>query len=113
MEGESTFSLLRANNRRRRLPAVELLGLAVVAVVIQFISAFEAELGPVTVVELELGLGSETGSEVEVEPGTGTIWRLSGFIVVVVVAVAAAVSGDSDDTQGCSGLPKSSIGCST
>ena len=46
--------------------------MAVVAVVIQFISAFEAELGPVTVVELGLGseAGSELGTEVEVEPGT-------------------------------------------
>ena len=58
------------------------------AAVIQFISAFEAELGPVTVVELGLGLGSELG---EVEPGTGTIWRLSEFIVAVVVAIAVVV----------------------
>ena len=59
-----------------------------VAVVIQFISAFEAELGPVTVVETGLGLGSETGSELEeVEPGTGPIRRLSGFTVVVALVV--------------------------
>ena len=62
-----------------------------VAVVIQFISAFEAELGPVTVVELGLGLGSELGTEVEVEPGTGTIWRLSGFTVVVAIAAVVVV----------------------
>ena len=66
--------------------------MAVVAVVIQFISAFEAELGPVTVVELGLGseAGSELGTEVEVEPVTGTIWRLSG-LTVVVVAIAVVV----------------------
>ena len=66
------------------------------AVVIQFISAFEAELWPVTVVELGLGLGlgSELGTELEVEPGTGTIWRLSGLTVVVVaIAVVVVVVG--------------------
>ena len=65
-----------------------------VVVVIQFISAFEAELGPVTVVELGLGLGlgSELGTEVEVEPGAGTIWRLSGFITVVAEVAVIAVT---------------------
>ena len=51
-------------------------------------------------VELGLGLGSELGTEVEVEPGTGTIWRLSGFIAVavavIVVVVVVGTAGGAD-----------------
>ena len=45
-------------------------------------------------VETGLGLGSETGSELEeVEPGTGPIRRLSGFTVVVALVVVGTAGG--------------------